>query len=211
MVRLAPGVHVAALHALRHRHAVGQEAPQRAAGGTPHGDAVHVPGCVPLPDLFADPSDTLKDAVPCIDPLVSDAVVDAILAKRNLGTTIDMAPVVVAAGPGFTAGVDCHAVVETMRGHYLGRVVYDGSALPNTGVPGLIGGKSGERVLRAPADKIASSAPLKWRMASSTPPPTAKALSETQRQWSGSHRGSTSPHLCYWGSPYTRYGTNYAP
>ena len=59
----------------------------------------------------------------CIDPLVSDAVVDAILAKRNLGTTIDMAPVVVAAGPGFTAGVDCHAVVETMRGHYLGRVV----------------------------------------------------------------------------------------
>ena len=90
----------------------------------------------------------------CIDPLVSDAVVDAILAKRNLGTTIDMAPVVVAAGPGFTAGVDCHAVVETMRGHYLGRVVYDGSALPNTGVPGLIGGKSGERVLRAPADGI---------------------------------------------------------
>ena len=71
----------------------------------------------------------------CIDPLVSDAVVDAILAKRNLGTTIDMAPVVVAAGPGFTAGVDCHAVVETMRGHYLGRVIYSGSALPNTGVP----------------------------------------------------------------------------
>lgn len=90
----------------------------------------------------------------CIDPLVSDAVVDAILAKRNLGTTIDMAPVVVAAGPGFTAGVDCHAVVETMRGHYLGRVIYEGSALPNTAVPGLIGGFAGERVLRAPADGV---------------------------------------------------------
>ena len=90
----------------------------------------------------------------CIDPLVSDAVVDAILAKRNLGTTIDMAPVVVAAGPGFTAGVDCHAVVETMRGHYLGRVVYEGSALPNTNIPGLIGGYAGERVLRAPADGV---------------------------------------------------------
>ena len=90
----------------------------------------------------------------CIDPLVSDAVVDAILAKRNLGTTIDMAPVVVAAGPGFTAGVDCHAVVETMRGHYLGRVIYEGSALPNTNIPGLIGGYAGERVLRAPADGV---------------------------------------------------------
>ena len=90
----------------------------------------------------------------CIGPLAPDAVVDAILAKRNLGTRMDMAPVVVAAGPGFTAGVDCHAVVETMRGHYLGRVIYEGSALPNTNIPGLIGGFAGERVLRAPADGI---------------------------------------------------------
>ena len=90
----------------------------------------------------------------CIWELKPDAVVDAILAKRNLGTTMDMAPVVVAAGPGFTAGVDCHAVVETMRGHYLGRVIYSGSALPNTNIPGLIGGYAGERVLRAPADGI---------------------------------------------------------
>ncbi|MBD5170298.1 MAG: EF2563 family selenium-dependent molybdenum hydroxylase system protein [Oscillibacter sp.] len=90
----------------------------------------------------------------CIRELKPDAVVDAILAKRNLGTTMDMAPVVVAAGPGFTAGVDCHAVVETMRGHYLGRVIYSGSALPNTNIPGLIGGYAGERVLRAPADGI---------------------------------------------------------
>jgi len=90
----------------------------------------------------------------CIEALEPDAVADLILAKRNLGATIDMAPVVVAAGPGFTAGVDCHAVVETMRGHYLGRVIYEGSALPNTNVPGLIGGYAGERVLRAPADGI---------------------------------------------------------
>lgn len=90
----------------------------------------------------------------CIEALEPDAVADLILAKRNLGTTMDMAPVVVATGPGFTAGVDCHAVVETMRGHYLGRVIYEGSALPNTNIPGLIGGYAGERVLRAPADGV---------------------------------------------------------
>ena len=109
-----------------------------------------------LPDLLergivpvlADPEGA------CIPALAPDAVVDAIIAKRNLGTRMDMAPVVVAAGPGFTAGLDCHAVVETMRGHYLGRVIYDGAALPNTDVPGLIGGYAGERVLRAPADGV---------------------------------------------------------
>lgn len=90
----------------------------------------------------------------CIRDLRPDAVVDAILAKRNLGTRIIDAPVVVGVGPGFTAGEDCHAVVETMRGHYLGRVIYSGSAIPNTGVPGLIGGFAGERVLRAPADGV---------------------------------------------------------
>lgn len=90
----------------------------------------------------------------CIAPLKPDAMVDAILAKRNLGTKITDAPAVIGVGPGFTAGADCHAVVETMRGHTLGRVYLSGSALPNTGVPGLIGGFAGERVLRAPADGI---------------------------------------------------------
>lgn len=90
----------------------------------------------------------------CLEALRPDAVVDAILAKRNLGTAMDMAPAVIGVGPGFTAGVDCHAVVETMRGHTLGRVYYEGSALPNTAVPGLIGGFAGERVLRAPADGV---------------------------------------------------------
>ena len=83
-----------------------------------------------------------------------DVMVDAILAKRNLGTAINMAPVVIGVGPGFTAQVDCHAVVETMRGHTLGRAYYEGSALPNTAVPGLIGGFAGERVLRASADGV---------------------------------------------------------
>lgn len=82
--------------------------------------------------------------------LVPDALVDAILAKRNVGTKKTDAPIVVALGPGFTAGEDCHAVVETMRGHTLGRVYYEGSAMKNTGVPGDIGGFTIERLLRAP-------------------------------------------------------------
>ena len=83
-----------------------------------------------------------------------DAVVDAILAKHNLGTEITDAKVVIGVGPGFTAGKDCHAVVETKRGHNLGRVILNGSAIPNTGVPGIIGGYGIERVLRAPCDGI---------------------------------------------------------
>lgn len=90
----------------------------------------------------------------CKTWLQPDALVDAVLAKRNLGTAITDAPVVIGVGPGFTAGEDCHAVVETMRGHTLGRVYEEGSALPNTAVPGLIGGYAGERVLRAPADGV---------------------------------------------------------
>lgn len=92
----------------------------------------------------------------CIQALHPDVVVDAILAKRNLGTRITDAPVVIGVGPGFTAQTDCHAAVETMRGHYLGRVIYEGSPIPNTNVPGLIGGYAGERVLRAPCDGIFS-------------------------------------------------------
>lgn len=87
-----------------------------------------------------------------IGALAPDAVVDAILAKRNLGTSMDMAPVVVGVGPGFTAGIDCHAAVETKRGHYLGRAIYQGSPIANTGVPGVIAGVGADRVLRAPAD-----------------------------------------------------------
>ena len=83
-----------------------------------------------------------------------DSVVDAIMAKRNTGMTIADAPVVVALGPGFTAGRDCHAVIETSRGHDLGRVIFHGQAQPDTGTPGRAGGKSARRVLRAPADGL---------------------------------------------------------
>jgi xanthine dehydrogenase accessory factor len=90
--------------------------------------------------------------------LCPEAVVDAIMAKRNLGTEMADAPVVVALGPGFTAGRDCHAVVETNRGHDLGRVILEGSAEPNTGVPGTVGGESARRVLRAPRSGVFRSA-----------------------------------------------------
>ena len=80
-----------------------------------------------------------------------DILVDAILAKRNLGTRISMAPLTIALGPGFTAGKDVHFVIETMRGHDLGRILSSGAALPNTGIPGLIGGVGKERVIHAPA------------------------------------------------------------
>ncbi len=88
--------------------------------------------------------------------LNADAVVDAIMAKTNTGTRIEDAPVVIALGPGFTAGMDCHAVVETNRGHNLGRVYYEGSAEPDTHEPNLVNGRGAHRVLRAPADGVFS-------------------------------------------------------
>ncbi len=81
-------------------------------------------------------------------------VIDAILAKANLGTTKDLADIVIALGPGFVAGQDVHAVIETQRGHYLGRVIYEGEAAINTGIPGQIMGYGKERVVRAPKEGI---------------------------------------------------------
>lgn len=80
-----------------------------------------------------------------------DVIVDAIIAKKNLGTKITDGDIVVGVGPGFTAGLDCHAVVETKRGHDLGRCIWKGSTFPNTGVPGMIGGYDKERIIRATA------------------------------------------------------------
>jgi len=79
-----------------------------------------------------------------------EVLVDAIMAKRNMGTRIDWAPLVIGIGPGFVAGVDVHAVVETQRGHHLGRIIYEGSAAANTGIPGAVLGYTRERVLWAP-------------------------------------------------------------
>lgn len=97
---------------------------------------------------------TVDPAWSLVNILQPAAVIDAVLAKKNLGTSIGEAPVVIGLGPGFTAGVDVHAVVETMRGHNLGRVILNGAAEPDTGIPGIIGGCDRERVLRAPAGGI---------------------------------------------------------
>ncbi len=91
----------------------------------------------------------------CRIALAPTVLVDAIMAKRNTGTQRSDAPLVIALGPGFTAGEDCHAVIETQRGHWLGRVYWQGTAQPDTGVPGEIGSATTpRRVLRAPADGI---------------------------------------------------------
>lgn len=100
-----------------------------------------------IPVLLDPKAEILKE-------LPFDAVVDAILAKKNMGTKKTDASVVLALGPGFIAGVDCHGVVETMRGHDLGRLITEGSAVPNTGVPGDIGGYTTQRIIRASADGV---------------------------------------------------------
>ncbi len=95
--------------------------------------------------------DPLGKAIAELKPM---AVVDAILAKKNLGTHREMAPITVALGPGFEAGKDVDAVIETKRGHNLGRVIWDGCAAKNTGIPGIIGGFGKERVLYSPVKGI---------------------------------------------------------
>lgn len=110
-------------------------------------DTVIESGCIPV---IVDPSgEIMKEYKP-------DIIVDAIIAKTNIGTKITDADIVIGVGPGFNAGVDCHAVVETKRGHNLGRVIWSGSAYPNTGVPGNIGGYTVERIIRATADGVFS-------------------------------------------------------
>lgn len=102
-------------------------------------------GTVPL---LVDPEGkTIREIRPA-------AVIDAILAKRNLGTSMDMADVTIGLGPGFCAGTDVHAVIETQRGHDLGKLILRGCARPDTGIPGEIGGRSAERVLYAPAGGV---------------------------------------------------------
>ena len=113
----------------------------RRIADTAQAAAVDAAGEIPL---------IVDEQAACVAALRPAAVVDAILAKRNLGTSRDMAPITVGLGPGFTAGQDVDAVIETMRGHHLGRVIRQGAALPNTGVPGVIAGYAAERVIHAP-------------------------------------------------------------
>lgn len=108
---------------------------------------------VPVAWTPGDPVPLLEDPeARSLEALAPLAFVDAALAKRNLGTHTGLAPVVVGLGPGFVVGVDAHAVVETNRGHDLGRVLLRGSAQPDTGVPGLVAGHGPGRVLHAPVD-----------------------------------------------------------
>ena len=93
--------------------------------------------------LLADPE---GNAIKILKPM---AVIDAIIAKKNLGTRISDAPLVVALGPGFQAGVDCHVVIETKRGHFLGSLIRHGNAMPNSGIPGIIAGYGKERVIHS--------------------------------------------------------------
>jgi xanthine dehydrogenase accessory factor len=108
-------------------------------------DAVWAQNAVPV---LIDPTGA---CLPQVRPAV---LVDAIIAKKNLGTTREMAPLTIALGPGFAAGQDVDVVVETKRGHKLGRIIREGSAAPNSGVPGIIGGYGAERVLHAQAAGI---------------------------------------------------------
>lgn len=108
-------------------------------------EAVWAAGNVPM---LVDPEGK------CLETVKPAALVDAIIAKVNLGTHRDMAPATIALGPGFTAGVDVDVVVETSRGHKLGRVIKEGTAKPNTGIPGIIGGYGKERVMHSPAEGV---------------------------------------------------------
>jgi xanthine dehydrogenase accessory factor len=98
-----------------------------------------------IPVMIDEAGVTLREFAPTV-------VIDARMQKRNIDTRITDAPLVIGMGPGFVAGEDCHAVIETSRGHTLGRVIWQGSALPDTGTPGTVSGYSAERVLRAPVD-----------------------------------------------------------
>ncbi len=132
-------------------------------------DAVYE-GEVTVEDMIArrvqNSADVLKALNDWVIPVIVDpeakivkeiepfAIIDAIMAKKNIGTHMDDATFVVGLGPGFTAGKDVHAVVETKRGHTLGRVIWEGSAIPNTGIPGVVKGFGSVRVIRAPAEGI---------------------------------------------------------
>lgn len=96
----------------------------------------------------------IDPACECLSSLKPSALIDAILAKRNLGTNPTMAPITIGLGPGFSAGEDVDAVIETMRGHRLGRVILEGSAIPNTGIPGPVAGMTKERVIHSPTEGI---------------------------------------------------------
>ncbi len=103
--------------------------------------------------LLVDPT---ADCLPKVQPI---ALIDAILAKKNCGTAKNMAPIIIGLGPGFYGGKDVHAVIETARGHQLGRIIYSRKrAIADSGIPGMIGGYTKERVLYSPHSGVIDSA-----------------------------------------------------
>ena len=115
--------------------------------GTSHTEVIEILGKGEIAVLVDPELSVLAE----YDPLV---LVDARMTKKPPEIGMESAPLVIGLGPGFKAGDNCHAVIETMRGHTLGRVIWEGEATKNTGVPGSIGSKTRERVLRAPADGL---------------------------------------------------------
>ncbi len=139
--------------------------------------------------ILVDPQATV------VAKLKAQIVIDAILAKVNTGTTINDAPFVLALGPGFTVGKDCHAIIETKRGHTLGRVIYDGQAEPNTGTPGLVKGYGTDRVLRAPVDgHVTSIATIGERVKEGQPIASISGY-EIQAPFDGVVRGLIHPKV----------------
>jgi xanthine dehydrogenase accessory factor len=112
-------------------------------------DTIEQAGHLAITDIIPILIDPAAIAVTQLQPQI---LVDAIMAKVNTGTAINDAPLVIALGPGFTAGEDCHAVIETKRGHTLGRVITQGQAEPDSKTPGQVKGYGADRVLRAPVD-----------------------------------------------------------
>ena len=106
-------------------------------------DAVWASGELPV---LVDPE------TKCVETLKPQVVVDALIAKRNTGLKRDMAPLTIGLGPGFMAPDEVHLAIETMRGHNLGRLIYEGTPSANTGIPGAMAGVTFQRVLRSPAD-----------------------------------------------------------
>ncbi|MCZ7571860.1 MAG: selenium-dependent molybdenum cofactor biosynthesis protein YqeB [Ardenticatenaceae bacterium] len=147
---------VALGEAVRARQVQVEELIARRAGTIEESADLLAEGIIPI---LVDPA---GESIPILMPTV---VIDGRMAKRTLDTHLNDAPLVIALGPGFTAGQDVHAVIETNRGHNLGRALWRGSAEPNTGTPGLVAGKSAERVLRVPiAGRVVGRRPIGARV-----------------------------------------------
>ena len=136
---------VAFAEAVYEGHQTIERVTARRAGSAADVEAAWSRGEIPV---FVDPQAIIRQE---ITPVV---LIDAIMAKKNCGTKVGDAPLVIGVGPGFCAGVNVHAVVESNRGYRLGRVIWRGEAEPDTGVPAPVAGHAAERVLRAPKSGV---------------------------------------------------------